>query len=91
MRTRYGLTIVVVAVATLFLIYPHLGLVYIFCGFICAAIVVFYTVPKTENDRERREPLWPSSHRGTDVSAAWLGAKLDEEEEMRRKAENNPR
>lgn len=91
MRTLYGLVAVVAVVIVLFLIYSPLTFLYIVGGAICAAVVVVLSVPKTETDREAKEPLFPSSRRGTDISAAWLGAKMDEEEEMRGKAEKKPR
>jgi len=92
MRIIYRLAIVAVSVVTLFLVYSPLGVFYIFGGFICAAISYY---PRSEtHDGERKEPLFPSStigNRASAGSAAWLGAKVDEEEELRRKAQNQPR
>jgi len=90
MRVLYRLAIVALAAGVLFLIYSPLGVLYTIGGVICAAILIFSSVPKADDDRERPEPLFPSTHRGTLVSSAWLGAKMDEEEEARRKAENQP-
>ncbi len=91
MKFLVKLGIVFAVVVALFLVYSHFGVIYVIGGVISVAALVFSSVPKAENDRERKEPLFPSSHRGTDVSAAWLGAKMDEEEEMRGKAEKKPR
>jgi len=91
MRTLYLLGIVAGAVVILFLIYSPLAFLYIIGGMICTAIVIIYTIPKTDDDRERQEPLFPSTHRGPLVSSAWLGAKMDEEEARRKEAQKDLR
>lgn len=91
MRTLYRLAIVAVAIAVLFVIYSPLGIFYIVGGIICAAIVAFFPRSEENQDREQKEPLSPSKQTGSYVSSAWLGAKMDEQEERRRQAENKPR
>jgi hypothetical protein len=91
MRTLYRLALPAAVVVVLILIYSPLGVLYVIGGVVCAAILVFSSVPKTDDDRERKESLFPSTVIYTKISSAWLGAKMDEAEEMRRKAENKPR
>jgi len=91
MRTLYLLGLVAGAEMVLFLIYSPLAFLYIIGGMISLAIVIISTIPKTDDDRERQEPLFPSTHKGTLVSSAWLGAKMDEEEARRKQAQKEPR
>jgi hypothetical protein len=88
MKLSVKLGVVVATVVACFLIYPLWGVLYIFLGAICCGILAY---TKADDDHERLEPLFPSTQMGTDVSSAWFGAKMDEEEAWRKQGEKEPR
>lgn len=83
MRFLFKLGIVAVVVFVCFLIYWLLGYLSIIGGIIYLAV--------SGEDDNKKEPLYPSTKSGTNVSSAWLGAKMDEEEARRKEVEKEPR
>jgi len=90
MKFVIKLVIVVIVIIACFVLYSPLGIFYIIAGVICLAVLGF--LPRSNKDNEsRHEPLSPSKQTGSYVSSAWLGAKMDEEEERRKQGEKEPR
>jgi len=90
MKFLLKLATVVIAVIVCFVVYSSLGIFYISGGVICLVVLGF--IPHSSKDEENKlEPLSPSKQTGSYVSSAWLGAKMDEEEERRKQGEKEPR
>jgi len=89
MRFLFRFGIVVALEIASFGVYSPLDIVYLFGGVIYLAASSYF--PASNEGKEKNDhPLLPSTHVTTDVSIAWLGAKMDEEV-WRKQAEKEPR
>jgi len=78
---KLGIAGIIIAIC--FLISVLLGFISIICG-----VIYLYV---SEEGEDKKEPLYPATRWGSNMSSAWLGAKLDEDEARRKEAEKEPR
>jgi len=91
MRFIFRLGIAIVAIAVSYELFPLFGY------FVIVGSIIYLIISSGgEDDQSKsvdksKESLWPSSPPRSDVSSAWLGARMNEEEARRREGEKEPR
>jgi hypothetical protein len=91
MKFLYKVGIIVAVVIFCFVLYSRLGFLYLSAGVFCIALLSYRSAPKEDRERgvvvdqDGRFPIY------SDVSAAWIGARLDEKEAWQREAQKEPR